>query len=355
VDAGYQDIESLLGPRSPLRYQKIENFPIYGVQQVIANLQTEDQGLDTSYESDAVILPNTIKPLPNDFFIIDVVGKRFLFRITAIDFDDIRPDNFFKISYRLEFINEEMYRFLEQKTNDSFTCVLENIGSENNCIIKDEYLTRLKEIKLMYDNIVGMYINMYYNKRYNCFLGHDNEGRLLYDPLQVEFINRHKLLENTNSYNTISLSSEINDPRAKMKYEKSFYRYFEKLDNRMLTEFKYELYPAMYRKETCFARWYDPAVFIVDLPISDKSKTARELFSHDFVNTIRKNEASDNIYLDFIRKYLNKEIDSIYNIDLTLSDQILYNADSEEIFFITPILLFIINTIVKAFLKEKSK
>lgn len=355
VDSGYQDIESLLGSRSAFRYQKIKEFPIYGIETIIPQLQSDDQGLDTNYESDAVLLPNTIKPLPNDFFVINTIADKYIFRVTGIDFDNIRPDNFYKISYRLEFINDQLLDILEGKVKENFSCVLENIGSENNCIILDEYLDQLKKIELMYADMVNNYMCRYYNERYNCFLGIDEEGRKLYDPLQVEFINRHELLKYKNSYDTISLSDEINDPKRQSKYERSFYRYFEKLDNRMLEEFKYELYPARYRKETCFARWYDNDVFIVDVPISNNSKSARELFSHEFVKKIRSNEVSDNLYVEFIRKFIHGEITSIYDIDLSLSEQILYSYDSEELFFITPILLYMIKTITEAFLKEKNK
>ena len=35
VDGGFKDIEDIVGNRSPLKFQKIENFPIYGLEPVV--------------------------------------------------------------------------------------------------------------------------------------------------------------------------------------------------------------------------------------------------------------------------------------------------------------------------------
>jgi len=354
VDDGYQDIESLLGPRSPLRFQKIKEFPIYGIEGIVMQLQEQEQGLDMTFESEAIILPNTIKPLPNDFFTIDTLDSSFVFRITSIDIDSIRPDNFYKISYRLEHINDERNEILNNKVVDKFTCVLENIGTENTCIIEDEAFTKIKEIELMYENICDVYISLFYNERYNSFLFVNRDNLKIYDPLQVEFMNKHDIFNRQYKYKTISLVNEVNDPKIQLKYERSFYRYFEKIDNRMISQFKYELYPCIYRKETCFARWYDNTVYITDVPVSPNSQSARDIFSPEFVNILVHNEKTDNLYVEFFRKFTHGEITSIYDIDSTLGDQILYMEPNEEIFFMTPILLYIMRTLLDTFLKTKT-
>ena len=35
VDEGFLDVASIIGHRSPIRFSKIENFPIYGIDQVV--------------------------------------------------------------------------------------------------------------------------------------------------------------------------------------------------------------------------------------------------------------------------------------------------------------------------------
>lgn len=353
VDDGYQDIESLLGSRSPLRFEKIKDFPIYGVEPINMQLQDQDQGLDMNYESEAIILPNTIKPLPNDFFTIDVVNNSYVFRVTSVEVDTIRPDNFFKIQYKLEHISDQRNEILNDKVINKFTCILDNIGTENNCIIEDEIFDKLSEIELMYQGICDLYISVFYNERYNTFILPTSVGIKIYDPLQIEFMNRHDLFNRPYRYKTLSISNEVNDDKLKLKYERSMYRYFEKIDNRLLTEFKYELYPAIYRKETCFARWYDNSVYITDLPNSPSSKSAREIFSPEFTKILLSNEKTDNFYVEFFRKYVHGEIESIYDIDDKLGDQVLFMEPNDEMFFMTPILLYVIKTITNSFLKAK--
>jgi hypothetical protein len=84
VDDGYKDIESIIGIKSPLRYQKITEFPIYNIEGITLALEESEYGLDSSYSGEGTILPNTIKPLPNDFFMINHLDKQYLFRITDI-------------------------------------------------------------------------------------------------------------------------------------------------------------------------------------------------------------------------------------------------------------------------------
>ena len=105
TDAGYKDVQSIIGNQSPIKYNKISNFPIYGMEQVVLNLSQDDQGLDSTFEGNGIIPINTIKPLPNDYFIIPILRDDFLFRVTDIDYDTAMPDNFYRISFMLEYID----------------------------------------------------------------------------------------------------------------------------------------------------------------------------------------------------------------------------------------------------------
>jgi hypothetical protein len=65
-DTGLQAIEKLTGVNSPTRYNLIKDFPIYGIEQIVLNLTDDDiEGIDTEFDGEGIILPNTIKPLPS--------------------------------------------------------------------------------------------------------------------------------------------------------------------------------------------------------------------------------------------------------------------------------------------------
>ena len=353
VDDGFRDIESIIGARSPLRFQKIENFPIYGLEPVILAIQDSEQGLDTDYSSECVILPNTIKPLQNDFFMIRHVKESFIFRVTEVQYDNIRPDNFYKIGFRFEWLDEDKVEEMNNQVEEKFSCILQNIGSENNCIIKEEYKTRLDEIDAMYDDMVSTYKSIFYNERYNCFLGETGAGYKLYDPLQVVFFNKHKMLNKKQDYSSIVLNEGYNDNKRKLKYEKSIYRFFERREIKLINTFEYVTFPANYQKDSPFARWSDQSILAVDIPPNKGLAQKKELLPQDIVNAFKMNAPQESKYLDLMQKFVRKEDLTIYDIPLDMNEELLRLNANEEVFFFTPILMYIIQTIVNDFLREK--
>lgn len=353
VDGGFNDIEEIIGSRSPLKFQKIENFPIYGLDAVTLAIEDNDQGLDTSFSSECIILPNTIKPLQNDFFIINHVNESFVFRVIEVQYDNIRPDNFYKIGYKFEYIDDNKIDQINDQVNENFTCILQNIGSENNCIIQDEYLKQLELVDNLFDDMVKTYKTIFYNERYNCFLGEDDKGYKIYDPLQSLFINQHKILNNKMDYSTIILSDGFEDNKRKIKYEKSIYRFFERRDVKRAERFYYTTIPAINKKDSSFARWNDKSVMIVDIPSNLDVKTSESLLTDDIINSFKLNGPTDSKYIDLMQKFVRNEDITIYDIPLDLNEELLRLDANSEVYFFTPILLYIIQTIVNDFLKEK--
>jgi len=353
VDEGFKDIESILGNRSPLRFQKIENFPIYGLEPVVLILNDSEQGLDTEYTGECVILPNTIKPLQNDIFKINHVKGSYLFRVISVRYDNIRPDNFYQIEYRFEWLDEEKEEKLDEQVEEKFTCVLQNIGTEDNCIIQEDYYEQLEKVDNLFDDMAKTYKIVFYNERYNCFLCDTNNGNKIYDPFQTTFFNTHKLLNKKNDLSCVLLSEEFADHKRKLKYEKSIYRCFERRDLKLLNQFKYHLVPGMNKKESSFARWYDESIQIVDIPSLNDNSATEYLLSIETVNTFRMNGPTDNKYIELMQKFIRNEELTIYDIPLDLNEELMRLDGSEEVFFFTPILMYIIQTVVKDFLSTK--
>ena len=353
VDGGFKDIEDIVGNRSPLKFQKIENFPIYGLEPVVLSIQDNDQGLDTEYSGECVILPNTIKPLQNYIFMINHVKGSFLFRVTEVQYDNIRPDNYYKISYRFEWLDDDKVDELNEQVQEKYSCILQNIGTENNCIIKEEYLERIQNIDDMYDDMVSTYKTIFYNERYNCFLGETNDGYKIYDPLQTIFFNKHKLLNKKQDYSTTILTEGFVDNKRKIKYEKSIYRFFERRDLKLISTFPYNTFPANYKKDSSFSRWNDKSVIVADIPSTMDMNNAIDLLSIDLVNSFKYNGPQDSKYIELMQKFIRKEDITIYDIPLDLNEELLRLDANEEVFFFTPILLYIIQVVVNDFLKEK--
>ena len=94
ADVGTGNIESELGIRSPIRFNKIKNFPIYNLPELKPDIEYDENGYDIELDcNDLVILPNTIKPRPGDYFIVSLPGmKEYLFRVTNFRYNTIQSN-----------------------------------------------------------------------------------------------------------------------------------------------------------------------------------------------------------------------------------------------------------------------
>ena len=348
-DSGFQDVASIIGFRSPLRFNKINSFPLYGIEQIVLQLQDTDQGLDTSYEGEATIVPGSIKPLENDFFIIPHLKQPYMFRVTEIMYDTIMPDNYYKIGFKLEYLDDGKVENIENQVHEKYTCILENIGTESNCIIELESKETLDKIDAMYDDMASTYKSIFYNERHNCFLGELGCGQFLYDPLQTQFINEHQLFNKKTNLECLMLTDQFEDSKRRIKYERSIYRFIERRNPNLAKNFSYDIYAGINNQQTSFYRWMDKSIYILDNPVN-LSANAIPIFSNEFVLAIQTNGFTNSVYAELIKRYSRGEELSIYDIPLNLNDELLNLDGNMEVFFFTPILMYIIKDIVNTFL-----
>lgn len=362
TDEGFLDVASIIGFRSPIKFNKISDFPLYGIDQVVLQLQDEEHGLDSSYSGDGIILPNTIKPLQNDFFVIPTLHDSYIFRVTEIAYDAAMPDNYYKISFQLEYIDTEKLNQLEDQVHNTFSCVLGNIGTENKCLIESGQLDAINKIDLMYNDMVQTYLALFYNERYNCLLGewndviNDRTDCKIYDPFQTEFINKHHLFNKKSDLKSIILTNQYTDKRRRLKYEKSMYRFIERRDTSIVSNFPYILYAGSSEHESAFYRWIDKSVYTVDIPIgSTDNLSVYNMFSDEYVTSIRLNGPTESKYAELIQKFVRKEEITLSDIPLDLNEELLNLNGSIEVFFFTPVILYIIKEIVNGVLQEVNK
>ncbi len=352
VDEGFKDISSIIGFRSPIKYKKIQNFPLYGIEQVIPQIQEMDQGLDTDFNSEAIVLPGTIKPLENDFFMIPYLHDVYLFRVTEITYDNVMPDNFYKLDYKLEYIDQEKVDALEKQANETYTCILDNIGTENKCIIETDTIEKIEKIEKMYDDIATTYLSLFYDDRHNCLLGDLGKGQRLYDPFQTEFVNKHNLFNKKNNLKTLLFTNQVDDNKKRIKYEKSVYRFMERRDYTKISNFKYVYFQGSTYHETSFYRWADTTVQILDLYPDDENISA-EIFSDEFVTSVKTNGFTKSRYAELMQRFLRDKDMSINDIPTDLNEELLLYDNNLEIFFIVPLIMYIIQTVVNKEIQSK--
>ena len=352
---GFNSIDDYLGDSSPIRYRRIENFPLYGLDQILLQIEDTDQGLDRSYEGEATLINSTITPCQNDMFMIPSLKDFYIFKVITVNSDHIMSDNYYRVGFSLQYIDREKATWLNKQTVEKYNCVLENIGTEKKCLIRSDIYDKIGKLEEMYTSMVDIYISVFYNERYNCFLGEqDGPCTLLYDPFQVEFMLRHDLMNQKNRLDVIVPTEHFTDSKRRLKYERSIYRFFERRDVSLISNFKYNTFQGVNNPETAFAHYVDNTVFIVDIPQSKYiPDCANQIFSDDFVAAVKVNGPVETRYGKLLKDYIRNDEMTIDDVPLDLMEELLsLNADI-EIFFLVPIMLYIIRTLIaKALYKE---
>ena len=151
---------------------------------------------------------------------------------------------------------------------------------------------------------------------------------------------------------TIILTEQVDDKLQKIKYEKSVYRLIERRDHTRIHNFDYTIFQGTSYHESAFARWADTSVFIIDhiKPDADEEYKNR-IFSNEFVTSVKSNGFTQSNHAELIQRFLRKENLTINDIPLDLNEELYDFNDSIEVFFIIPIIMYIIKEIVNEALK----
>lgn len=393
VDLGFSNIEELIGPNSPLKFKEIKDFPVYGIESIQFNLDDDEEGLNISFDSELIVLPNTIKPLPNDFFILNHLGKEFLFMVTGVDYDTIKSNNYYKLSYTIKSLDVDSTEKVKKQVTEVYNCVVENIGTEDKCLIREEEYDLLRKLWDTVDHIKERYITYFYNEKHNSFLYTDYKtGFKVYDRYLTHFIKSHNLFNDRGSFRTIMLSSEDESNDFFMEYDTSIYKVLELRKPNYLKEYKFvctcidDQYSSFnfYRNrkvKTVRFRYgnmcylHEPLIramkegkFNDEEPeVKPEPSPEPEIPSGPSVDEIMPlhieeidpgfgitgHECPEIAELDnLLVNYMHDKIDSIYNIDLEELDNMLYFDTSWDMFIKIPIAIYILKFYQKKFLRN---
>jgi len=188
-------VTEIIGVESPIKYNKIENFPIFGLEELdLSTSLDEDSGIDSELQSTATVLPSTIKPLPDDFFMISSINKDYLFKVDNVDPSNINDKVFYKISFHISY--EDVNVLEEKQLTKNYKVLYENIGKEAKSIILDSDYASLQDLDEVYETIRDFYIKYFYNKDCNTFF----YKNYLYDDYLIRFIDTNQLFIQKRSY-----------------------------------------------------------------------------------------------------------------------------------------------------------
>lgn len=350
LDEGLKIEYSRLGKDSPLRFNRIHNFFVYGLERITTQLENGDYGIVASdIEGEAIILPNTIEPLPNDYFTINYLNDTLLFKVTGVTFDTIENDaNFWKITYKLDRMEDT--DILDQ-ISDEFEMIVNNVGTQYKSIIRKKDYDFIDKLELIIDRIKEYYNSLFYNERVQTYT-FQNLTKRFYDPYMIEFLIRNDVLTNDGRKYIYIGHQTILSNKFDMEYDKTFFRFLEMPDITGRRP-RYTSQATYIDQLMCIfsdrPEEYFEVHYIDDKSLVNYSEYIIENFSHELIDNIFSNKKFEgNDYRNIIIKYFYNEklnaddIDSLNNIDFD---------DTIEYFYNIPILLYALDSNIKELLK----
>lgn len=344
LDAGLKISYSHIGSNSGIAYNRIDDFYLYGIERFSIELSNEEYGLESGgVEGEAYLLPNTIIPIPNDYFIINHASVDLLFKVIDVSVNTIENgSNMYKLNYSLTSSTD--ISIIEEQVSDTFNFILTNNGTQYKSILKSSEYNYILESEKILEKLKNYYISLFFNRRVQTFtVTHNNHT--FYDPYLIEFIKRYDLLKGAEEYIYLDHKTTLNSS-FNIEYDKSFFRMFETcntnkdyiIDSYAIGVEEYlsilatraEMYYKIYYTKTA------PSIYL----------TVLENLNSDLYGKIKNNNKyTTPNYKNMIISYLNKgefvknDMESIHDID--------YDSDI-ELFYNIPLLIYIIECKIKS-------
>ena len=159
-----------IGKDSPVKYNKINNLPVYGISKIsdINDYDAENTGLSNDgYEGELILLPEIIDPVEGDAFIIDIFNKNILFMVNSVSQVVLKSKPHYVLRYHIEI--PDYLPQLNSQVVEEYNAIFDNIGTEDKVIISNnDYDLRAQYISI-YKNIYDFYINKFFRSKLSIF------------------------------------------------------------------------------------------------------------------------------------------------------------------------------------------
>lgn len=202
-DIGLQAPTKYIGDESPIKYDRVDRLPIYSLPVNQLDMSQDNlQGIKLDFSGDGVMLPGTIIPKPNDFFIIPIVGVEYLFKVTSVNADTVRSNNYFKIEFKFSKINDGS---IDKLVRGNFEVIYDNIGSTSKAVIEDTDLNEVENLLNLVYRIREDLVKAHYDNDTNFFIF----DKFFYDPWINTFLKNTNILNHKSFKRTININDVI--------------------------------------------------------------------------------------------------------------------------------------------------
>lgn len=340
-----------VGDYSPIKFNKINGFVLYGLGRIELNYEVGEYGLEASEISgDAVILPNTIIPSQGDYFSVPYIKEDVLFKVNLITPDTLdNGANFYKIEYKLELVNQTAK--IEEQVVATYNFVASNVGTDFNCFITEENTELISQLSSILEEQTSLY-QLFFDNSVQTFV-YTYNGCKMYDPYMIEFLIRTKIMSYSKEYFFIAHAT-VMDKMFPYHYTKTFFNTLENPEEFDLNTIKNlavgikieDINSLFYtRIEDYYKIEYFPKFVNI---------TRFGIFDNDVLSRIESGE----YYIEGDDKYIYNIWIAYFNNDTSyLNDNmisIIKNfdyQDNRECFYLVPINMYIISKYIESLMK----
>jgi len=362
VDQNLEGVIENLGEESPIQYQKIEDFVLYGMDPSNLALEISEMGARSTYEGEATILPNTVIPKPNDYFILNYDKSKYVFQLTAVTPDKLHNYKFYKIEYKLRTNTVEE---IEKQVQNEYVTLYDSLGTNNKVIVEKSNAIILKELDIVIRELQSKYIKLFYLKKFEVLAVRGSglfEDSHLYSSHIVKFVRDNALLKIKDPYfESIFITDPLEletDFDFSKEYDESIYNSIMQMNKYIVNKISFmqtRIDDVRFPANNFYEQFYDTVLFDENFIAADELFKIVNL-SPDFRNKILNYELyEDNLeyfYENLIILFLNKEL--IFNMELikkiedyniylkTFTDNKSFQYKALKGFFYVPIMLYLL-------------
>lgn len=353
VDEGFHNTNEFAGDDSSIRYNKIENVPLYAVGASQIEMNEDETGLKPGFASEGILLPNMFMPIANDFFVISYMDRHILFKVTDVNPGTIKSNEYFKISFKFNKIEADDELDIEEQVSSEYVTIFDNIGTEDKVVIEKEVYIQIEKYKTIIHTMKNRYIETFFYNKLNSFLCHykfNNEDKLVYNKYLTNFCIKNKLFFEKNQYETIYLEIEVSKGRMfEKEYNDSLFKSIEESSVELIKTHKNFMFPKFINEKTnVFFNRQEPIhdiLLMQDKEADFYTPALNEELIEKLISTDDQfiyNNIKDS-YLLIIKKYLNKS--KIEEEDIERLDNFPLEYDG-DLFILTPIVIYLLKKIV---------
>lgn len=322
----------LLGENSNTYYNQIKNIPVYNISDVSWNTEETEFGLEsTSSESEGIILPDTVVPNVDDYFIVNSDGKDSVYRISNVEISHVVDKKYYKVSF---FLSNNDYNQLVNQVSNKQELVLDNTDF---LIASDENVQQLKSIAECKDILIRQYLDMFYKEDIFAFKDSSIESYFICDYAANFLMHEDLLGGKFIKYNEF------------LHEVPTFYSSIKNQDVELSCEEYIKFIPANIRPgNPLYYSWFK-SVNCIFIPSSDnpviEDGTVKLIFDK------YGNPDIDDALWSILNKFISDDLDVVYLINELRKNQYNFCRNTLDSFVIIPALLYVIRATEKNLLQ----